>query len=196
MNQTKLEITTTRGQLDITTQKAKVQIRRRRPTLSVVRNRAAMTVNRKLPTMRVSREQIAQLLGRGPVLKSASEAYQTAFQNGLDAVARIASDGTQLSQIESGSSVGALTQQNMLAQTEPLELNTMSLPPPTIEWEPGYLNIDWSPGSLHMQWDVSAWADITVEPHHVEIRLKKHPEVAIKVHYKHEDNSKFVDKYL
>ena len=196
MNHAKLEITTTRGQLDITTQKAKVQIRRRRPVLNVARNRAAMTINRKLPTMRINREQISRLLGRGPVLKSNDEAYQTAFQNGLDAVARIASEGTQLAQIESGSSVGALAQQNMLTQAEPFELNTMSLPPPNIEWEPGYMNIDWSPSSLRMQWDVSAWADITVEPHHVEIRLKKHPEIAIKVHYKHDENSKFVDKYL
>jgi hypothetical protein len=146
--------------------------------------------------MHIDRSQAYMMLGKGPILQANKQYYETARQQVLGNIANIAAEGTALMQIENGTTLADVAAQSM--DQNPGELNISAMPAPNIDWDSGYLNIDWTPGNMQMDWDVSTWVDIRVDPHFVEVRLVKHPEVKITVKYKNSQmtGGRFVDKYL
>ncbi len=193
----RLEITRQDAQIEVITHKAKVEISTRRPRFRMYRNHARFQMDRRLPTMRVDRTLQSMTLGVGPVLQSARQYFADSMQQGLENIATIASEGTMLMKIENKGNPIAELGARALEKPE-IRLNTVALPQAEISWDPGYVNVKWTPASLSLEWDTSAWADIRVEPHYVEIRMKKYPEVKIRVFYdtKSQSGGKHVDKYL
>lgn len=190
-----LEITSQKAEFEIRTYNARVEISTRRPQFRLKRDIARFTLDKRLPMIRLDRTAMYNALGIGPVLQAARQYYHDAMQGSIDSIGAISADGTAMMNIQNGgSAIVDLAAQSMNSQ---LDLNIAALPPPEINWEPGYININWTPGTFNMEWDVSTWADIRVEPHYVEIRMVKYPEVKIRVNYKpHKSGGDYVDKYL
>lgn len=198
MDAPRLEISRQDAEFEITTHKARVEISTRRSQFRMTRNLARFRVDKRLPTMRLDRTAMYSALGIGPVLQSARQYFQDAMQQSIENTGLISSDGDALMRIESGgNTIADLGAQAV--DTGERSVNTMGLPTAEVNWEPGYININWTPGSLEMEWDTSSWADIRVEPHYIEIRMKKYPEVRIRVTYDSKGKQaggKYVDKYL
>jgi hypothetical protein len=198
MNIPQLEITHQNAEIEITSQRARIEISSRRPRFTLTRALPRMRVDRRLPKMHIDRSQADLLLNKGPVLLTSRQAYLAARQQVLENIAGIASDGTAMLQIQNkGNTIAELAGQ--AADANMGELNLSSLPKAEIDWESDYINIDWAPGGMQMDWDVNSQVDIRVEPHYVEIRMVKYPEVKIRVHYKqeiHRTGGKIIDEYL
>ena len=193
----RLEITRQDAQIEVTTHKAKVEISTRRPQFRMLRSHARFRMDRQMPTMRVDRTQQNTMLGIGPVLQSARQYFADSLQQGIDSIAIIAGEGDVLMRIENkGNALADIGAQAYDGNER--ELNISALPQAEINWDPGYFNLNWTPASLSLEWDTSAWADIRVEPHYVEIRMKQYPELKIRVYYdtKAQTGGKHVDKYL
>lgn len=194
----RLEITRQDAQIEITSHRARVEITSRRSRFRMQRNHAQFRLDRRLPTLRVDRSQLFTALGIGPVLQSARQYFADSMQQGLEGIATIAGEGDMLMRIENGgNAIADLGVQAM--ESSAVEINTTALPQAEISWEPGYFNINWTPASMALEWDTSTWADILVEPHYVEIRMKQYPDVKIKVFYdtkQKKTDGKLVDKYL
>jgi hypothetical protein len=191
-----IQVARQKAEIAITSTRAKMDITSHRPQFRLIKNDARMSVDRRLPRMHVDRSEAEMMLSRAPVLQTNKQYYLTARQNMVSNIASIAAEGTALMRVEDGVTLADIAAQEM----EPLgDLNISAMPKPDIDWEKGYLNIDWTPGNMRLEWDVSTWVDIRVEPHSVEIRLAKHPEIRITVKYKNNGQhagGKFVDKYL
>lgn len=192
----RIEITTQRAEIEVRSRKARVEISTNRPRFEMHRNLPRMQMDRRLPTLRVDRSAVDAALGVGPVLEAASQFYREAYQKGIQAIGKIAAEGTAMMHLENGGNVIVeLAKQSMLE--DEVDVNTASLPQPDIYWDPGYISINWTDASFQMEWDVSAWADIRVEPHVVEIRMVKYPQIHIRVIYEEDKPSgNIVDKYL
>lgn len=196
--QPRLEITTERAQIEIITHRPTVEIVRRKPQLRVTRSPAQMHIEKKAPVMKLDRTAQWQALHIGPVMQQAQAMYRQALSDGLDAVGSIAGEGTALMDIQnSGNTIAQLAQQR-LDSNDGGDLNTSMLPPPEVQWDPGYFNVNWTAHQLQLDWDVSTWADIRVEPGYVEIRMAKYPSLVIKVHYdeKNHQEKPLLNKYV
>lgn len=197
MNMPRLEISHQDAEIEVKTHKAKVEISSKTPRFNMKRNNARFIMDKQLPTMHIDRTGMYKALGIGPVLQAARQFYEDSVQKGVAGIGAIAAQGTQMMEIEKGGNAIA----DIGAQTldKQGDLNALPMPPPEINWEPGYININWSPGSLDLEWDVSTWADIRVEPSYIEIRMVKYPDVKIRVIYDNEGRKpggEVVDKYL
>lgn len=198
MNIPQVDITHQNGEIEITTQRARMDITTQRPQLRLIRNAPRMNVDRRLPQMHIDRSQAQALIGNAPILQINRQYYETTREQAVSNIGNVASEGTQMMQIENpGSTLADLAAQE--SDSDLGELTASAMPPPQIDWENGYLNIDWTPGSMQMEWDVNSMVDIRVEPYSVEVRLSKYPDIKITVKYRNGNpvsGGKFVDQYL
>ena len=165
--------------------------------MRIRRTKAQMKIESKDPTMHLNRAPAMQMLNIGPIMQAARAYYQKAYQNGIDNIGSIVSDGNAMMQIGNNaySLADIAAQQSMDNEGE---LTQSMMPPPEIEWDSGYFNVNWSSHSMEMEWDVSSWADIRVEPGYVEIRMAKYPSIVIRVKYDESEKAggKLLDKYV
>lgn len=198
MNIPQIVITRQDAEIEVRSRRAKIEMSSHRPHFRLRKNAARMHIDRRLPQMHVDRTQAAAMFGTAPVLQMNRQNFLNARQKVLGNIASMSAEGTALMSIENGgNSLADIAAQAMEEGTG--VLNISALPKPDINWESGYLNINWTPGNIDLEWDVSSWVDIRVEPHYVEIRMVKYPEIKITVKYKQDGRragGKFVDRYL
>lgn len=195
--QPSLEITTQRAQIEIITHRGSVEISQRRPQLRMKRMPAQMRIEKQAPVMHLDRSAQWKALHVGGVLETARAYFKQSISIGLEAIGNIASEGDALMRIEDKGNTLAELGARRNTDVEG-ELVASYLPPAEIQWDPGYFNVNWSQHQLELEWDVTAKADIRVEPGYVEIRLVKHPEIVIRVKYEEKEPRKkaLLDKYV
>jgi hypothetical protein len=193
-----IEITRQDAVLEIITHRARVEISTQRPRFRLRHSIARMNIDKRMPTMHLDRSMLGPALDIGPVLLAARDYYRNALQSGAESGGTLPVAGAAVLNLDNGKQA-AVRLSLPVADTSGGTLDLSSLRAAEVNWDPGYLDINWTPGSFEMEWDVSSWVDIRVEPHYVEIRMVKYPDVKIRVIYdpkKQNPGGDYVDKYL
>ena len=178
MSGMRLEITTIKPQLEITTRAARLDIQRiNRPQFRIRHQRPQMKIHHRMPQMRIDRTAVNQALNRysaiGLTQKAASEARQAA----LDAVARIASEGDRMAKIyQRHNNISQIISER---SQKNVSINSSAMPLAAIDWDPGQMDIEWSPNEFSLEWMMDKSLDIAFQPHSVDIRVVRHGEIKI-----------------
>lgn len=171
-----------RPYLEITTRAAKLHIYNKRPTFRIRRVKPVMRVEKKAPTFKVNWLNVRAQTGRASALRMAEQQNDEAYKKTMEAIARISQKGDRLMQIQNKGNEFARISRERMREVIP-DINIGLMPPQTLqmEWDIGYFRIEWSEHAMEIEWDVDTSPDIYVEPYVVEVRVRNHPPVRIKV---------------
>jgi hypothetical protein len=169
-----LGISNERPVLDITTRAAKLHIRTRRPVLKIKRAQPVMRVERRAPAFKVNRLNVRAQTGIAYSSHIAEQYNDDAFRATMEALAQISHKNNVLKLDSHVKPV--VTAVKTAAVSTPKRVEGGQ-----VEWDLGSFRVEWSVQQVEMEWDVSARPEITVEQHVVEIRLRNHPAVRVRV---------------
>lgn len=175
-----LEIRQTYGQIGIRSQRAWMDIRQLPPKAHIIQKPPELDIDQKLPQVHIDQTQCFAESGLKPVLQLAHEFYQEGLEAALEAIGRIAEEGTRMMRIEDGGNpIPDIAYENAYKE---YEFNMVQMPKsrPKIEWDMGYVNINWKMNAAKIDWETYTRAQIDLYPHKVDIYMKRWPHIEIR----------------
>ncbi len=178
MSGMRLEITTIKPQLEITTRAARLDIQRiNRPQFRIRHQRPQMKIHHRMPQMRIDRTAVNQALNRYSAIGLTKKVATESQQASLEAVARIAQEGNRMAKIYQRHN--SISQKIADRQQSSVSVNSSAMPMPSINWDPGQMNIEWTPNEFSLEWMMDKSLDIAFQPHSVNIQVVKHASIKI-----------------
>ena len=176
----RINITTTRPEIEIRTTNAKLQMFSRRSSFKIRGSNAGFTASSKNPTFKMDTSQTNAARGAPSPEIASMQRREEGVRDAMNAIGKIASTGTQLGNAARGGNRVAEVAQQLRPQSE---VNIASSPQdrPPVEWDMGYLNIEWSPDTNQMEWEGNPKPVVNVSPHSVEITMKQYGSIKITV---------------
>lgn len=179
----RINITTTKPEIEIRTTNAKMQMFSRRTNFRIRGNNTKLSMSSKRPTFKMDTSQTnAQRGAPSPEIVS-EQLREEGKEAALEAIGRIASTGTQLGNVAAGGNRVAAVAKQQTGMKYRSEINIASSPDsrPPVEWDMGYLNIEWSPDTNELEWEDNPRPIVNVTPHSVEITMKQYGSIKITV---------------
>lgn len=171
-----LSIHTERAQLEIHSVPAKVTISNTRPTFVINRTKPEMRIERQMPQFKVEYEEVA-------VTDAQLEALELSRQFGGGTANKGQTKSTEaLKTILDGKAVKEIvTKSNTLAKPREAHKRRATEKRANLHWDTGVFEVNWTKPQIDIEWDIGSGPVVEVEPHYVEIHLKQHPSVVIRV---------------
>lgn len=170
MNSVRMEINTTKAQLNITNKIRRFKMKRTPPK---------MEITRRTPTFKVNWAEVYAESGLKRPKQFMLDNRQKAYNKVLQAIKRTAQEGDMMMNIQPDAPdmIPVIAEQNMRAALP--EVNIGSLPENFAEftWDKGDFEISWTDGSVEIIWDEEFQPDINVTPHSVEIKIRNFQKV-------------------
>lgn len=178
-----IRINSTNAEIGIKTTQAKLRIRQPLPKLSIKQRPPEMIIKRTPPKLVIDQTKAFADMGNKTIFRLMDEFAKMSFEMSKEAIARIAAEGTKIS--KGGKNRGEIARQiiyDKMVQGKG-EVNVAALPRegPEIKWEDGHFEISWVIHPPEVEWEISARAEIEVDPHSVEIYTIKHPTFKIEL---------------
>jgi hypothetical protein len=137
-----------------------------------------MRIQYKAPSFTIDRSAAQAQTDTMPIMALLKSFSQEARAVTLEAVGRIAEEGTRLQQIyKRHQTVAAVVADRALKS---VSINVAAVEKPELHWDPGQMSVDWTPLEMQMEWDIPDPVDIEVEPHQIDIRMTQNPEIHIR----------------
>lgn len=178
-----LKITRTFGEIGVRTTPAKMKIQSGRPSFKIKQRPPEMIVTRKNPRVVIDKTRAFADRGNKTIFQLMDEFAKWASDVCAEAIARIAEEGTKVS--KAGQTRGEVIRQiiidRMTEKKSRSDVNITFAEGPHVEWEEGALEINWIIHQPEIEWEISARAEIEVEPHNVEVYMRKYPSLKIEV---------------
>lgn len=193
-----IKITTTSGEFGVRTTNAKMRIRQPLPKLKMRQRPAEMNITRKPAKLVIDQRKAFADLGNKTIIKLMDDFAKVSLDICKEAIARISAEGTQIS--KGGKNRGEIVRKIVLDKMSQgkTQINVAALPRegPDIRWEEGHFEISWKTHAPEIDWEISARAEIEVEPHSVEIYMIKHPTFNIEVIEKADKSGKKINRKI
>lgn len=165
----RLDIHSTRAQLQITREPMRLRVERTAPRMKVHRTHAKFRIAN-------TKQLLGEQVGRRPPNAQRREMMrkaQLAMMHGIQKI-NAQSDAMMNYQVYGDSpSVVAQVQLNSILNQPTNIIDVANVPQsqPEVEWDTGAVEIEWDMGELEMNWEGGGKPTIEVTPHTVEIRL-------------------------
>ncbi len=166
----RLDIHSTRAQLQITREPMRLMVERTAPRMKVHRTHAKFRIAN-------SKKLLGEQVGRRPPNAQRREMMRRAQMAMMHGISKVNAQAAALSNYQlygsNGPSVVAQVQlESMMNQpTNIIDVANVPRSMPEMEWDIGSMEIEWDMGDLEMRWEGGGRPSIEVTPHSVEIRL-------------------------
>lgn len=178
MESIRLDIATQKPSLEIRTRRASIRIQQNRATFRAKINPARMRIQYEAPSFTVDRSAAEAQTDNMPIMALLRSFSQEAKAVTLEAVGRIAEEGTRLQQIYIRHQTVAAVVADRANRS--VSINVAAVEKPELHWDPGQMSVDWTPLEMQMEWDIPNPVDIEVEPHQIDIQVTRNPEIRIR----------------
>lgn len=165
--------------LDIHSTRAQLQITRQPMRLTVERTSPRMKVHRTRPKFKIanSKQLLGEQVGRRPPNAQRQEMMRRAQMAMMHGISKVNAQADAMANYQAygsgGPSVVAQVQLNSILNQPTNIIDVANVPQsqPEVEWDTGAMEIEWDMGDLEMNWEGGGRPSIEVTPHSVEIRL-------------------------
>ena len=142
------------GQIQIRTDMGAVNMRRPTPRVEIETTRAEIDIQSRKPQVSVDRTDYRSAVDARRITELGDLIHQRAAQATLEAIGQIAAEGDQMARIEnSGSTIAAVAQQEMPMEEALLDLRMV--PPPRFSVTPGSVEVTVTPGQVKINFPVT-----------------------------------------
>lgn len=174
-----LRITQTYGQIGIDTYRSWMDIKQTPPKAYIEQGSPELSIEGELPKVHIDQTQCFAESGLKPALQFASDYYKEGLEAGLEAMSRIAEEGTRLRAIEKGGNPIAEIAYGKFLINDQVTMVQMPKSRPEIQWDMGYLRIDWKPNPAKIEWETHTTPQINATRHRVDIYMKQWSDIKI-----------------
>ncbi len=186
MAMAKLSIHQVQGAVKIETQAAQLKVvQSGKMRMSMRHVPAQMNVERRQAQIRIDQTESFASAGLETSLALSASFYRNSLSAGLSAIASIAEEGLRFLRIERGGHPIREIAMERGVRTRQVTLRPVQKP--SIDVDPGYVNITWTPHSLETDWE---WVEGQVDfvPHQISITMDPYPSIEIAL----EEGSEFL----
>lgn len=176
-----LSIHTERSVIEITTRPAKLIVENSMPRFRIRREPPAMKINRKMPEFDVNWDYVNATSGRMSPVQIAKNMLEKGRLKTFEAIGSIVQRGDILKDSTDELAITKVAVAVTVNDMPKLNVGLMPKERARIEWDPGYCTIEWTDPVLQIEWDSDFRPTVEWEPYSVEVRLRNHPLVHIRV---------------
>lgn len=181
---TKLMIEQQFAQVGIRTTNAQLHISTPRPQMTIENVAPEMNVDRKAPTFEVDWDAVYNESGLRRPGNFAKHVTAKAAKTGMESIGEAVREGDLLGDVARGGDRVVEIAKNQTRKATQTEINLGLMPHnrPSVQWDPGYVNVSWSRHQLIVEWDTEFMPEFKVDPpYSVEIFLRNRPYIKITV---------------
>lgn len=170
MNGARIEINTTKAQLNITNKLRTFKMKSTPPQ---------MEIERRLPSFTVNWSQVYAESGLKRPKQLMADTKQKAYNKVMEAIRRASEEGDMMMDIRADSPdmVPIIAVQNMRAALPDINIGSMPQNFPEFTWDKGELKISWIKGATDITWDEDFESELSVTPYSVEVKIRNFQKV-------------------
>jgi len=188
----RIKITQQSGAIGVKTTPAKLYIHSEPPKLKIKQRRAELIINREGSKLIIDKKEAWEQMGNKTLPKLIEDFAKRAKNICTEATIEMAKSGTKIA--KAGKSRGEVIKQIILKRmTDDIKTINVDLIPkegPRVRYIRSKLEITWVIHEPEIEWEINARVEIEVEPHRVEIYVRRKPFIKIEV-VEDEDKSEF-----
>lgn len=174
-----LSISTTRGQIGITTTNARYEMQQPKGEQTIRTTNPKVKINGSFPTIEIDQDQTKYEYGYRTNMEILEEAARLGRQQAYQAIARIAQDGDRMKDIRNRipAAIPELALKNSQPNPVSINLGIIGVSRPKTEVVGGY-EMDFEPGTVEIEYSPRK-VETQYAPGKVEVYMQQHPSIEI-----------------